>query len=97
MPQIVPRRKLKSFRSVTKHVHINEKVRRLAEAMNLTESRRDDGADPKVDLNYFSISIGMRLSDEEKADRLADLSDTVTAIGGKSDVVILGMWISNHE
>jgi len=89
MLQTAPRRRLKPFREVTKQVGIERQVRRLAESLNLAEAQN-----PKVDLNYFSTSVEMKLSDQEKAERLADLSDTITAISEKSDVVILGMWVS---
>ena len=89
MLQIAPRRRLKKFREVTKHVDLEQKVRRLAEALDLTEARN-----PKVDLNYFTTSIPLGLSDEDRTERLSDLTDTVTKLGEKSDVVILGMWIS---
>ena len=58
--------------------------------MDLTKSRSND---PNVDLNYFALSIPMRLSDEEKMETLSEMVDTVQAIEG-SDVVLLGMWIS---
>jgi hypothetical protein len=58
--------------------------------MDLTGSRSNNR---KVDLNYFTLSIPMRLSDEEKMETLSKLVDTVQAIEG-SDVVLLGMWIS---
>ncbi len=57
--------------------------------MDFTESRSND---PKVDLNYFTISIPMALSDEESTERLSEMVDTITAVGERSDVVILGMW-----
>lgn len=73
-----------------KNVGIERQVRRLAEEMDLTKSRSND---PNVDLNYFALSIPMRLSDEEKMETLSEMVDTVQAIEG-SDVVLLGMWIS---
>ncbi len=73
-----------------KNVGIERQVRRLAEEMDLTKSRSND---PNVDLNYFTLSIPKRLSDEEKMETLSELVDTVQAIEG-SDVVLLGMWIS---
>jgi hypothetical protein len=88
MLQTAPRRRLKPFREVTKNVGIDRQVRRLAEEMDLTEAQNLE-----VDLNYFTLSIPMRLSDEEKQERLADMVDTVQAIEG-SDVVLLGMWVS---
>ncbi len=88
MRQIVPRRRLKPFKEVTKHVGVNRQLRRLAESLNLAEAQN-----LKADLNYFTMSIPRRLSDEEKQERLADMVHTVAAIEG-SDVVLLGMWIS---
>jgi hypothetical protein len=90
MQQIAPRRRLKPFKEVTKHIGIERQVRRLAEEMNLTESRSNDA---KVDLNYFTLSIPMRLSDEEKMETLSQLANTVSAIED-SDVILLGMWVS---
>jgi hypothetical protein len=95
MRQTTPtrRRKLKTFKEWLKpfkeHVAVDRQIRRLAEALDWAEAQN-----PMVDLSYFSTSIEMKLSDQEKAERLADLSDTITAVGEKSDVVILGMWVS---
>jgi hypothetical protein len=93
MQQRSPRRRVRSFREVTKHVGVDRLVRRLAEALDLTKSRRNGQANPKVDLNYFTVSIPMVLSEEEKSERLSDLVETVTAIDG-SDVILLGIWVS---
>jgi len=90
MQQTSSRRRLRSFREVTKHVGVDRQVRRLAQAMHLTEARSND---PKVDLNYFTISVPMRLSDEEKKETLSELVDSVQAIEG-SDVLLLGIWVS---
>jgi hypothetical protein len=64
-----------------------------SQEMDLTKSRSND---PKVDLNYFTISVPMRLSDEEKMERLSDVLGTITAIED-SDVILLGMWVSPTE
>jgi len=88
MQQIAPRRKLKSFKEVTKHVGVDRQIRRLAESLNVAEAQN-----PTVDVKYFTFSIPMRLSDEEKMDTLSELVDTVQAIED-SDVILLGMWIS---
>ncbi len=88
MLQIVPRRRLKPFKEVTKHVGVNRQLRRLAEALNLPEAQN-----PEVDLNYFTTYVSMRLSDQEKMEILSEMVDTVTAIEG-SDVILLGMWVS---
>ena len=88
MLQIAPRRRLRSFRDVTKHVGIDRQLRRLAESLNLPEAQN-----PKVDLNYFTLFIPMGLSDEEKSTRLSEMVDTVSAIED-SDIILLGMWIS---
>jgi hypothetical protein len=90
MQQIAQHRRLKPFREVTKHVGIDRRVRRLAEEMDLIEALSND---PKVDLNYFTVVVPMRLSDEEKMETLSELVDTVQAIE-ESDVVLLGMWVS---
>jgi hypothetical protein len=91
--RIGPRRKLKPFREVTKSVDVDQKVRRLAEALNVMEPRRNTDGNPRVNLNYFSISIPMSLSEDDRMERLSDVVDTINAIDG-SDVVLLGMWIS---
>ena len=88
MLQIAPRRRLRSFRDVTKHVGIDRQLRRLAKSLNLPEAQN-----PKVDLNYFTLFIPMGLSDEEKSTRLSEMVDTVSAIED-SDIILLGMWIS---
>jgi hypothetical protein len=93
MLQKTPRRRLKPFKEVTKHVEIDQTVRRLAEEMDLTQSCSND---PKVALNYFTVSIPIRLSDEEKLERLSEILDTVSAIED-SDVILLGMWVSPTE
>ena len=93
MQQITRRRGLKSFKEVAKNVGVDHKVRRLAEALDLTESRLND---PKVDVNYFTLFIPMRISDEENLGRLFDVVDTITAIED-SDVILLGMWVSPTE
>jgi hypothetical protein len=94
MQKIAPRRRLKSFKEVTKHVGVQRQIRRLAEEMDLTKPRSND---PTVDLNYFTMSIPTRLSNEEKSARLSEMVDTVTAVAEGSDVVILGMWVSPTE
>ena len=91
MLQKAPRRRLKSFREVTGSIVLDRQVRRLAESLNLAEARN-----PTVDLNYFTLSIPMVLSDEEKEKRLAELADTVMAIKN-SDVTLLGIWVSPTE
>ena len=88
MLQITPRRRLKRFTEVTGRLEVDRQVRRLAASLNLSEAQN-----PKVDLNYFTMSIPMRLSDEEKSERLSEMVDTVSAIED-SDVILLGMWIS---
>jgi len=88
MLKIAPRRRLKPFKEVTKHVGVDHKVRRLAEALDFVEAQN-----PKVDLNYFTMSIPMRLSDDEKWQCLSEIVDTVSAIED-SDVILLGMWVS---
>ncbi len=82
-------RRLRPFEEVTKHVGVQR--RRIAESLDFVEAQN-----PKVDLNYFTFSIPMRRSDEEKMERLAELVDTISAIED-SDVILLGMWISPTE
>ena len=58
MLQIAPRRKLKPFKEVTKHIGIERQVRRLAEAMDLTKPRRNSAvSDETTTLTYFIMSI----------------------------------------
>jgi hypothetical protein len=73
---------------VTRHVDVERQVKRLAEAMDLSKAKS-----PKMDLNYFDISIPMTLSDKEKAERLNGVADSVLEIES-SDVILLGMWVS---
>jgi hypothetical protein len=91
MLQTAPRRRLKSFKEVTKHVGVKHQVRRLAESLDFVEAQN-----PKVDLNYFTLSIPRHLWDEEKMEAVSELVDTVQAIED-SDVILLGMWISPTE
>jgi hypothetical protein len=91
MLQTSPRRKLRSFTEVMKHVGVARQVRRLSDSLDLAEARNS-----KVDLNYFLLSIPMSVSDEEKVERLSEMADTVTAIEN-SDVVLLGIWSSSSE
>jgi hypothetical protein len=88
MQQTAQRRKLKSFYEVTKHVGVDRQIRRLAESLNFAEAQN-----PKVDLNYLTISISRHLADEEKMEALSEVVDTVMSIQN-SDVILLGMWIS---
>ncbi len=88
MLQIAPHRKLKPFREVTKHIGVERQIRRLAESLNFAETQN-----PKVDLNYCTISISRHLSDEEKSAYLSEMVDTVSAIEN-SDVILLGIWAS---
>jgi hypothetical protein len=88
MLQTSQRRRLRPFKEVTKQIGLDRQLRRLAEAMNVAEARN-----PKVDLNYFTLSVPMRLSDEDKMETLSELVDTVQAIES-SDVLLLGIWVS---
>jgi len=67
---------------------IKYEVRRLAKSLNLVEAQN-----PKVDLNYFNISVPMTLSGKEKTARLSEVADAVLEIEN-SDVILLGMWVS---
>jgi hypothetical protein len=89
MPQTAQRRKFKSFREVTKPVRVDRQVRRLAEALDLTKARGTRGSNPTVDMNYFTISAPMTLSNDGK---LSQVLDKFLAIEG-SDVVLLGIWV----
>ena len=91
MQQIVPRRRLRPFKEVTKHVGVKHQVRRLAEALDLTDAQT-----LRWIWNYFTLSIPRHLWDEEKMEAVSELVDTVQAIED-SDVILLGMWISPTE
>jgi hypothetical protein len=90
MPHAFPRPKLK-IREAMKRAGVKYEVRRLAKSMNLVEAQN-----PKMDLNYLTISIPMMLSDEERTERLSEMVDAVNAIVD-SDVILLGMWVSPTE
>ena len=88
MQKPAPRRRLKGFTEVVGKLGFDRQVRRLAGSLNLAEAQN-----AKANLDYFTLSIPMSLSDEEKQERLADMVDTVTAIEN-SDVTLLGIWMS---
>ena len=90
MPHAFPRPKLK-IREAMKRARVKYEVRRLAKSMNLVEAQN-----PKMDLNYLTISNPMMLSDEERTERLSEMVDAVNAIVD-SDVILLGMWVSQTE
>ncbi len=89
MQKIAPRRRLKRFAEVTGRLGVNRQVRRLAESLNLAEAQN-----PNVNLSYFTMAVPMHLSDDEKSERLSEMADTVTAVGERSDVILLAMWVS---
>ncbi len=93
MLQIAPRRKLKSFKEVTKHVGIDRQLRRLAEALDLTKPRQDGAvSDETTTISYFIMSIPKDCTYEEKIDRLSEVADTILAVEG-SDVMCFSMWV----
>jgi hypothetical protein len=97
MLQIAPRRKLEPFREVTKHVGIERQIRCLAESLDLTKSRQDSAVPDEITtLNYFIMSIPKNCTAEEKADRLSELVDTITAVE-RSDVMCFSMWVPSGE
>jgi hypothetical protein len=75
MLQFATRQRLKPFKTVTKHVGVKHQVRRLAETLGFVEAQN-----PRVDVNYFTISISRRLSDDEKSACFSEIIDTISAI-----------------
>jgi hypothetical protein len=97
MLQIAPRRKLKPFREVTKHVGIERQIRCLAESLDLTKSRQDSAvSDEATTLSYFIMSIPKDCAAEDRADRLSELVDTILDVEG-SDVMVFSMWVPSGE
>jgi hypothetical protein len=97
MLQISPRRRLRPFREVTKHVGVERQIRCLAEALDLTESRQNSAvADETTTLRYFIMSIPKDCTAKEKINRLSEVADIVTAVEG-SDVMIFSMWVASVE
>jgi hypothetical protein len=97
MLQIAQRRRLKPFREVTKHVGVERQLRRLGEALDLTESRRNGAASDEITtLSYFIMSIPRDCTSDEKMDRLSEVADVVTAVEG-SDVMVFSMWVPSAE
>ncbi len=93
MQNIAPRRKLKSFNEITKHVGVKHQVRRLAEALDLTKSRQNSAvSDETTTLSYFIMSIPKDCTYEEKIDRLSEIADTILAVEG-TDVMCFSMWV----
>jgi hypothetical protein len=93
MQKIAPRRRLRSFREVTKHVGIDRQLRRLAEALDLTKSRQKSAvSDETATLSYFIISIPKDCTYAEKIDRLSDVADAILDVEG-SDVMCFSMWV----
>ena len=97
MRQTAPRRKLKPFREVTKHVGVDRHVRRLAEALDLTKPRQKSAvSDEPTTLSYFITSIPKDCTYEEKIDRLSEVADTILQVEG-SDVMCFSMWVPSGE
>jgi hypothetical protein len=97
MLQTSPRRRLRKFREVTKHVELDRQIRRLAEAMHLTEFRQNSAVSDEIpNLSYFIMSIPKDCTAEEKFDRLSEVADVVTAVEG-SDVMVFSMWVPTGE
>ena len=94
MQKIAPRRRLKRFTEVTGKIGVHRQIRRLAEAMGLTKPHRNADGSLQVSLNYFTMLIPIRLSEDEKMERLSEMVDTISAIEESSDVMLLGMWLS---
>ncbi len=97
MQKIAHRRRLRSFREVTKHVGIDRQLRRLAEALDLTQSRQNSAvSDETTTLTYFIMSIPKDCTYEEKIDRLSEIADKVLAVEG-SDAICLSMWVPGGD
>ncbi len=93
MQNIAPRRKLKSFKEVTKHVGVDRQIRRLAEALDLTKSRQNSAvSDETTTLSYFIMSIPKDCTYAEKIDRLSEIADTILDVEG-TDVMCFSMWV----
>jgi hypothetical protein len=97
MLQTSPRRRLRPFREVTKHVGLERQVARLAESLDLSESRRNSAASDEITtLSYFIMSIPKNCTRDEKSDRLSEVADIVTAVEG-SDVLVFSMWVPSND
>jgi hypothetical protein len=97
MLQIAPRRKLKPFKEVTKHVGLERQIRRLAEALDLTKSRHNSAvSDETTTLSYFIMSIPKDCTYAEKMDRLSEVADTILDVEG-SDVLCFSMWVPSGQ
>ena len=92
MPNLIasPHRRLRSFRSVTRH--IGERSISKQHALHEKQDQSTTQTDDKTDLRYLVMSVPKDASNDEKSDRLAEFSDVVTNITN-SDVFLLGMWI----
>jgi hypothetical protein len=83
---ITPRRRLRSYREVTKHVKWQPRHRRRT----LGEENGDKTA--VTDVQYHVTVLPKDASQNEKNDRLAELADIITNIK-ESDVFVISMWI----
>jgi hypothetical protein len=93
MLQIATRRKLKSFKEVTKHVGVDRQIRRIAESLDLTKSRQNSAVSNETTiLSYLIMSVPKDCTYEEKIDRLSEIADTILAVEG-SDVICFSMWV----
>jgi len=97
MLQTSPRRRLRPFKKVKKHIGLDRQLRRLAESLDLRESRRNSAASDEItNLSYFIMSIPKDCTSEEKLDRLSEIADIVAAVEG-SDVMVFSMWVPSAE
>ncbi len=97
MLQTSPRRRLRPFSEVTKHVGLERQIRRLAEALDLTESRQKTAVPDEITtLRYFIMPIPKDSTAEQKMDRLSEVADVVTAVEG-SDVMVFSMWVPSGQ
>jgi hypothetical protein len=97
MQKLAPRRKLKPFKEVTKHVGVDRQLRRLAEALDLTKPRQDGAvSDETTTLSYFIMSIPKDCTYAEKIDLLSEVAYTILNVEG-SDVMCFSMWVPGAD
>jgi hypothetical protein len=83
---ITPRRRLRSYREVTKHVKWQPRHRRRT----FGEENGDKTA--VTDVQYYVTVLPKDASQTDKSNRIAELADTITNIK-ESDVFVISMWI----
>jgi hypothetical protein len=86
-----PRRRLRSFGSLTKHIDKRE-LRPVIEETQPQRSVSATQTDKTMNLGYLIMSVPKDLTYQEKIERLSEVADTVTAVEG-SDVMVFSMWV----